>query len=89
MEERTLISEVSGEGKERGEEGDEQEEGGEQPAQGTSISSGSHALSPGAAGLRRNCTGPISGLAQPSVPATNTEAGKKEDSPHISCAQEP
>lgn len=52
-----LISEVSGEKR------DEQGDGGEQPAQRASLSS--HALSPGAAGLRRQCTGPASGLAQP------------------------
>lgn len=81
MEERALISEVSREG-----EGDEKGEEGEQPAQRTSISAGSHALSPRAAGLRRHGTGPASGLAQPSVPAVNTEAGTKADSPRISCA---
>lgn len=76
MEEKALITEVSGE--ERGEEGDEQGEGGEQLALRTSISSGSHALSFRA-----------SGPAQPCVPATNNRAGIKADSPHISCAQEP
>lgn len=77
MEERSLITEVSRDG-----EGDEQGEEGEQPEQRTSISSGSHALSPGAAGLRRHCTGPSSGLAQPSIPAVNTEGQKKN--PHAS-----
>ena len=81
MEEKALISEVSRE--ERREQGDEQEEEGEQPALRTSISSASHALSPGAAGLRRHCTGPATG------PATNTGPGIKEESTHISCSKEP
>lgn len=85
MEQRALITEASREG----EEGDEQGEGGEQPALRTSISSGSHALSPGASGLHRHCTGPASGPSQPSAPATNTGAGIQEDSHHISCRHEP
>lgn len=46
--------------------GDEQ---GEQSALRTSISSGSHALSPGAAGLRRHSSGPPPGLRRPPSPS--------------------
>lgn len=78
MEEKALISDVFRE--ERRERGDEQGETVQQPALRTSISPGSHALSPGEAGLRRHCTGPATG------PATNTGPGIKEESTHISCA---